>query len=70
LDASPTGVLFLYVIPAGIAGQIGRIADLHGSAARMHPVAMEGKLDSPPCVLDTGIPAGMTMPLPLAEKFP
>ena len=24
--------------------------------SRMHPVAMEGKLDSPPCVLDTGIP--------------
>jgi len=38
--------------------------------SRMHPVAMEGKLDSPPCALDTGITTGMTMPLPLAEKFP
>ena len=24
--------------------------------SRMHPVAMEGKLDSPPCVLDSGNP--------------
>ena len=42
----------------------------HSGRDCRNPVAMEGKLDSPPCVLDTGIPAGMTMPLPLAEKFP
>ena len=60
-----TQVYKIFVIPAGIAGQIGTIADLHlpeGQCTRIYivnPGFMDG-LGLPSMALDTRFPAGMT----------